>query len=176
MNQYTDTFDEETETESEDELVDPRKTLPIDIASLDTAPLGVATPDEDDLITVQETITNAFEDFQDDLPPIDSNQDDAGDQSDAEEQSGAEDGFEGDPGNAEHAMRGETWMRKLEVARQRKRMKEWYSTRAHIFADERIATAAKVLSIDIDKRIDEFAVWENGTKAPVKVPYSRRRP
>lgn len=41
-------------------------------------------------------------------------------------------------------------------------MKEWYSTRAHIFADERIATAAKVLSIDIDKRIDEFAVWENG--------------
>ncbi|KAF9119229.1 hypothetical protein BG015_006392, partial [Linnemannia schmuckeri] len=43
-----------------------------------------------------------------------------------------------------------------------KRMKEWYSTRAHIFADERIAAAARVLSIDIDKRIDEFAVWENG--------------
>ncbi|KAF9176841.1 hypothetical protein BGZ51_009277 [Haplosporangium sp. Z 767] len=170
--------DEETETESENDLVDPRIARRLAASNLRTAdgqegqvqgnkqlseggkvptyaslmktlPIDVNTIDDNGLTEVQESITNAFVDLEDQLAPIDADHNEDGDLDVNKEQERV------------FILLVWTWNRKLERAKKRQQLETWVTTRAHISADERIVSAAKTLSIDIDWRIKEFVVREN---------------
>ncbi|KAG0249974.1 hypothetical protein BG011_008772 [Mortierella polycephala] len=85
------------------------------------------------------------------LDPIDCGHDD--------DQDGNEDGKQGgDQGEIQEETRDE----KVQRAKENNSKIGWDATKAHIFAEDYIANAAKALLKDIDQRIEEDYVFESG--------------
>ncbi|KAG0247883.1 hypothetical protein BG011_000791 [Mortierella polycephala] len=110
---------------------------------METLSLDVGNIDEIGLRETQESVMNAFADLEEQLGPMDADHDDNLDNDQDDSQDETRDG-------------------KIELARENMLEAGRMATRACIFADDFIAKAAKALFIEIDQRINESCVNENG--------------